>query len=282
MAPQYLPTVSCRIMKSCYAPSHCSGCVERRDCDGQLSDRDAQLAAKQLLRDVARREMRPPCDDTLDAARYHRQMMLEPFGPLNSEFRIHPFHGYDAAAPREGLIPTASQMREYFINDAKSMKEVAEAMLPKQKKLAPWQVPMLPAIPQMKKIICGDPVTVVIWMDDTKTIVRRSEDTPYSEYNAVAAAICEKMFGSNTTFKKDIAKKIEKQKPKKVKSEPQAEVPEQCHCEQIPEPASLSDISEEIDQMFEQAADDVCYADVPEEVGTHSVPNTKNPSILKG
>lgn len=75
------------------------------------------------------------------------------------------------------------------------------------------------SIPAIKKIISSDPVTIVIWEDDTKTIVRRAADTEPSEYTAVCAAICKKLFGSNHKLNKVIKSKIERPKKKVKKSD---------------------------------------------------------------
>lgn len=302
MGPKYTPDVLFRIMKSCYAPSHCSGCVERRDCDGRMDLQSAKLIADRVVRAGMDREisMRRGEDDSFDAVRYHQQMMLEPFKSGSLELG-HIGRNFNCRGSESGrFAPLSSSLKEYFINGTETMKEVAEAMLRTQKKLAPWQVPMLPAIPQMKKIISGDPVTVVIWMDDTKTIVRRSEDTPYSEYNAVAAAVCEKMFGSNTKFKKDIAKKLEKQKPKKVKAskvteadwheEYQGQVAEahasDCATNNEPAyPAGACDCGAVPAYGGEPCGEcgDECNCGVdPTYLEPYSVPDSKNPSIERG
>lgn len=54
----------------------------------------------------------------------------------------------------------------------------------------------------VKKVIFNDPVTVVIWSDDTKTIVRCIEGQPYEPYAGFCAAVVKKLFGSTTRAKK--------------------------------------------------------------------------------
>ena len=53
-----------------------------------------------------------------------------------------------------------------------------------------------------KKVIFSGPKTVVIWNDDTKTIVSRSDDDIYDEYGAFCAAVTKKIFGSTRQAKK--------------------------------------------------------------------------------
>ena len=51
-------------------------------------------------------------------------------------------------------------------------------------------------IPKIKKVIFNDPVTVVIWENGTKTIVR-AENEPFDPEKGLAMAICKKALGTN-------------------------------------------------------------------------------------
>ena len=53
-----------------------------------------------------------------------------------------------------------------------------------------------------KKIIKSADRTIVFWKDDTKTIVKRSDDTPDDLYSAFCAALAIKIYGSNSQVKK--------------------------------------------------------------------------------
>lgn len=53
--------------------------------------------------------------------------------------------------------------------------------------------------------------TIVFWRDGTKTIVKRAEDEPESDYNAFTAALGIKCFGSNSALKR-IVERTEMQK----------------------------------------------------------------------
>lgn len=57
-----------------------------------------------------------------------------------------------------------------------------------------------------EKVYFNDPVTVVIWNDGTKTIVRCSENDIYDPEKGLAMAFCKKMFGNDNTFKKHFKK----------------------------------------------------------------------------
>lgn len=61
-------------------------------------------------------------------------------------------------------------------------------------------------------------VTVVMWDDGEKTIVRTAEGTTPDVYNAFCAAFCKRMYGTNSALKrnlKDILVIKEKKKEKK-------------------------------------------------------------------
>lgn len=63
-------------------------------------------------------------------------------------------------------------------------------------------------IPIPKKIIFNEnyQVTVVLWEDGTKTIVRCAENTTPDPYAAYCAAFAKKCYGSNSKLKKTIEK----------------------------------------------------------------------------
>lgn len=72
------------------------------------------------------------------------------------------------------------------------------------------------------RIIYNDPVTIVFWDDDTKTIVKRAKGEKFNKYNAFCAALAKKIYENNSQvrkivksgeeqIKKDIQKKGKKQ-----------------------------------------------------------------------
>lgn len=67
------------------------------------------------------------------------------------------------------------------------------------------------------RIVKSGPVTIVFWEDGTKTIVRRSDDTEDNSYNAFCAALAKKMYGTNSSLQRMIAKKTVEQKKKEKK-----------------------------------------------------------------
>lgn len=61
--------------------------------------------------------------------------------------------------------------------------------------------------PMVKKIIKSGPCTIVIWQDNTKTIVRLREGEKDDEFAAFSAAVVKKLYGSNSAVTKIIKKK---------------------------------------------------------------------------
>ena len=78
--------------------------------------------------------------------------------------------------------------------------------------------------PQPKSIIYNNRTTIVIWSDDTKTIVRCADGQEFDEYTGFVAAIAKKMYGSTPKVKKliDEIKVVQPTKQKKQKQEPDA------------------------------------------------------------
>lgn len=63
-----------------------------------------------------------------------------------------------------------------------------------------------------KKIIRNGPATIVMWPDNTKTVVKRAEGEEDNTYSAFCAALAIKIFGSNSKVKKTVKKLTEEQK----------------------------------------------------------------------
>lgn len=80
-------------------------------------------------------------------------------------------------------------------------------------------------IPTPKKIIFNEnyQVTVVLWEDGTKTIVRCAENTTADPYAAYCAAFTKKCYGSNSKLKKTIKKLMVLQDTKVKKEKENAE-----------------------------------------------------------
>ena len=56
-------------------------------------------------------------------------------------------------------------------------------------------------VPKIKKVIFNNPATIVLWEDDTKTVVKCGEDDVYDEEKGLAMAICKKLIGLKEFYK---------------------------------------------------------------------------------
>lgn len=57
-------------------------------------------------------------------------------------------------------------------------------------------------VPRIKNVYFNDPVTVVMWNDGTKTIVRCSENDFYDPEKGLSMAIIKKVYGNDNSFHK--------------------------------------------------------------------------------
>lgn len=69
-----------------------------------------------------------------------------------------------------------------------------------------------------KRILKSGDRMIVFWLDGTKTIVKRAEDEPDSDYAAFTAALAIKIYGSNSKLKR-IVESAETQKKGRDKNE---------------------------------------------------------------
>lgn len=76
------------------------------------------------------------------------------------------------------------------------IRDLTEAINPKPR----------PLVPEIKKVIFNNPATIVIWGDNTKTVVKRGEDETFDPEKGLAMAISKKALGNCgsyfETFKK--------------------------------------------------------------------------------
>lgn len=66
----------------------------------------------------------------------------------------------------------------------------------------PIYIPIKSLVPT--KIIRSNNATIVFWSDDTKTVVKRSQNTLDDPYNAFCAALGIKLYGTNSALKRAI------------------------------------------------------------------------------
>lgn len=66
---------------------------------------------------------------------------------------------------------------------------------------------MKKTLPEIKKVIYSGNKTIVLWADNTKTIVSCREGETFDQYMGFCAAVTKKLFGSTSKIKKTIEKK---------------------------------------------------------------------------
>lgn len=71
-------------------------------------------------------------------------------------------------------------------------------------------------LPEIKKVIHSGDYTHIIWEDDTKTSVKRAEETPDDPYSAFAQAVIKKLYGSTekAKFEHELKQKSDKEQKK--------------------------------------------------------------------
>lgn len=70
-----------------------------------------------------------------------------------------------------------------------------------------------PFIPEIKKVHFNDPVTVVLWTDNTKTIVRCGDNDIYDLEKGLAMAIAKKALGNQGNYYEEFKKWLPNERP---------------------------------------------------------------------
>lgn len=76
-----------------------------------------------------------------------------------------------------------------------------------------------PFTPKSIEVSVDHRTVVVVWVDGTKTIVKRSKNDPDDIYMAFTAALAKRIFGTNSHVKKVIASKVNQHLPKEKKGD---------------------------------------------------------------
>ena len=80
------------------------------------------------------------------------------------------------------------------------------------------------SVPHIKEVIFNEEgrTTIVIWSDNSKTVVHCGEGERFDRYTGFMACVCKKMFGGTTTAKK-LMNKLDKKYQAQLKAEKEAE-----------------------------------------------------------
>lgn len=68
----------------------------------------------------------------------------------------------------------------------------------------------------IKQVIFNDPATVVVWWDDTKTVVKCQNGDAFDKEKGLAMAICKRLYGNESNYNNIINKWAHPKEPKKV------------------------------------------------------------------
>lgn len=101
------------------------------------------------------------------------------------------------------IVPAFKDMEKYIENDITVTAEAAKAYLNSIYGVSKSNNP-----PAIKKVHFSGPMTVVIWEDGTKTLVKCSEDDFFDYEKGLAMAIVKKMYGNDNSFHKIFKKWI--------------------------------------------------------------------------
>lgn len=102
-----------------------------------------------------------------------------------------------------GVLPQflKDEIKPYLENDIKMTKEMAKKMLNDHYGIRS-------TYPKAKKVYYDEAagVTVVLWIDGTKTIVKAAEGDKHDAYLGYCTALAKKIHGTNSALKRDLEK----------------------------------------------------------------------------
>lgn len=95
-----------------------------------------------------------------------------------------------------------------------------------------------------KKVIYDETagVTVVLWMDGTKTIVRAAEGEEHDAYLGYCIALAKKMHGTNSALKRDLEKVLVVKEDKKLNIS-------------MPSPPSIKELADKVTEVMQKLND---------------------------
>ena len=95
-----------------------------------------------------------------------------------------------------------------------------------------------------KKVIYDETagVTVVLWMDGTKTIVRAAEGEEHDAYLGYCIALAKKMHGTNSALKRDLEKVLVVKEDKKLNIS-------------MPSPPSIKELADKVTEVMQKFND---------------------------
>ena len=110
----------------------------------------------------------------------------------------------DSKNPSTTSIKVEIDTENCLPNEKAAIKEEVKKMLNKK-------YDTRDAYPKPRKVIYDETagVTVVLWMDGTKTIVRAEEGAEHDAYHGYCAALAKKIHGTNSALQRELKKILE-------------------------------------------------------------------------
>jgi len=109
------------------------------------------------------------------------------------------------------------EMITSYHETAEVMSRFDHEMRRRYERIAPSFDPFLPnKTPSIKKVIFNDPATIVIWSDDTKTVVKCQPGDTYSKELGLAMCISKKFLGNKGNFNEEFKKWIPQETTEKI------------------------------------------------------------------
>ena len=88
----------------------------------------------------------------------------------------------------------ADQIKDYIKKDLSITRSISNVVSDKPKK------------PTINQVIFNNPATIILWTDNTKTIVKCQEGDDYDMEKGFVMAYLKKLLGNDNTFNKEINK----------------------------------------------------------------------------
>lgn len=76
-----------------------------------------------------------------------------------------------------------------------------------------YQIPRFMQLPVVKRVIFNPPATIIMWSDNTKSVVKCQDGEPFDPEKGFVLAYLKKLLGNDNTFNKEIHKWVKYEAP---------------------------------------------------------------------
>ena len=92
--------------------------------------------------------------------------------------------------------------------------------LTKELKRTLENMPNFISVHKVKRVIFNPPATIIMWSDNTKSVVKCQDGEPFDPEKGFVLAYLKKLLGNDNTFNKEIHKWVKYEEPVEEKNEP--------------------------------------------------------------